>query len=87
MLIKLIIIFILGIIETYLYTGWCLRANQGKALSSSFLMITYMILYLTIIAWALGDKNTFIMICSYALACGVGNFIRVKQDNKNEKNC
>ena len=80
MFIKLALIFILGIIETYLYTGWCLLANKGKALSSSLLMIIYMTMYLTIIAWALKDSQTYLMIFTYALSCGVGNYIRVKHE-------
>jgi uncharacterized protein YebE (UPF0316 family) len=86
MYIKLIIVFILGIIETWLYTGWCLKANQGKVWSSSVLMIIYMTMYLTIISWAIKDANTFTMIVVYALSCGVGNFLRITQEqNENRK--
>lgn len=85
-MIKFIIIFFAGMIETYLFTGWSLSANKGKKYISSILMFTYMMLYLKIIDIALKDANTTLMIFSYALSCGFGNFIRVRQEkNKNEK--
>jgi hypothetical protein len=84
-MIKLILIFIAGLIETYLYTGWCLKANQGKVWVSSILMVIYMIMYLTIISYAIKDSNTLLIILIYSLSCGAGNFIRVGQE-KNEKN-
>jgi len=82
---KLIIIFIVGTLETWLYTGWALSATQKKVWISSILMFTYMMIYLKIIDWALKDANTTLMIFSYSLSCALGNFIRVNQEKgKNE---
>jgi hypothetical protein len=84
-MIKFILIFISGAIETYMYTGWALSATQKKVWVSSILMFSYMMVYLKIIDLALKDANTTLMIFSYALSCGLGNFIRVRQEkNKNE---
>lgn len=77
MLLKILGIFIAGMIETFLYTGWCLAANKKKIISSSLLMLIYMIIYLSIIDYAIKDANTLLMILTYALSCGVGNFMRV----------
>ena len=73
MIIKFIIIFIAGIIETFLFTGWNLSANKKQALSSSFLMFTYMLMYLFILDTAFKDTNSKLMILSYAIACAIGN--------------
>lgn len=81
-MIKFFLIFIFGTIETYLYTGWAITANQKKVWVSSILMFSYMMIYLKIIDWALKDANTSLMIFSYALSCAFGNFIRVRQENK-----
>ena len=82
MIIKLIIIFLAGTIETWLFTGWSLKANEHKAFTSSILMVSYMIAYLKIIDIALKDANTLLMIITYALSCGVGNYIRIKNENR-----
>ena len=81
-MIKFIIIFILGAVETYLYTSWALTATQKKRWVSSILMFSYMMVYLKLIEWAFNDTNSTLMIFSYALACGVGNYIRVRQEKK-----
>lgn len=79
---KFILIFIAGLLETYLFTGWNLSANKGKVMVSSFLMFAYMLIYLNIIDMAFKDTNTFWMIGIYALSCGVGNYLRVKHEKK-----
>jgi len=81
-MIKLLIIFFVGIGETYLYTGWALAATQKKVWVSSILMLAYMMMYLLILDAAFKDSNSFLMISDYALACAIGNFIRVKQESK-----
>jgi uncharacterized protein YebE (UPF0316 family) len=82
MISKLLIIFFAGIIETWLFTGWSLKVNEHKAFISSVLMVSYMIAYLKIIDIALKDANTLLMIISYALSCGIGNYIRVRYEKK-----
>jgi len=83
-MLKFVIIFIAGTIETYLYTGWALSATQKKVWVSSILMFTYMMIYLKIVDWALKDANTTLMIFSYALSCALGNFLRVNQEKRKE---
>jgi hypothetical protein len=82
---KLLLIFIFGTIETYLYTGWNLTANQKKVWVSSVLMFIYMIIYLLILDAAFKDSNSTIMIFDYASACALGNFIRVNHEKKKDK--
>jgi uncharacterized protein YebE (UPF0316 family) len=77
---KLLLIFIFGTIETYLYTGWNLTANQRKKWVSSILMFIYMTIYLLILDAAFKDNNSKLMILDYALACALGNFLRIKHE-------
>lgn len=81
-MIKLLLVFIAGVIETYIYTGWALTATQKKAWLSSVLMFLYMMIYLCILDVAFKDANSKLMILVYASSCAVGNLIRVKQENK-----
>jgi uncharacterized protein YebE (UPF0316 family) len=81
-MIKLLLIFIFGTIETYIYTGWNLSANQRQAYLSSLLMLLYMVIYLLILDAAFKDSNSKLMIIDYSLACALGNFIRIKQEKK-----
>jgi len=77
---KVLIIFIAGIIETYLFAGWTIAANKSKPILSSGLMLTYMVIYLFILDTAFKDVNSKLLIITYAIACAVGNFIRVKRE-------
>ena len=81
-MIKLLLIFIFGTIETYIYTGWNLSANQRQAYLSSLLMLLYMVIYLLILDAAFKDSNSKLMIVDYSLACALGNFIRIKQEKR-----
>lgn len=80
MISKLLFIFVFGTIETYLYTGWALTANQKKKWVSSILMFSYMVIYLIILDAAFKDSNSYLMIIDYSLACALGNFIRVSHE-------
>ena len=82
---KFLLVFILGIIETFLYTGWNLAANQRKPFLSSLLMMSYMIIYLFIIDCAIKDANTICIIIAYAISCGVGNYLRVYLEKKRKR--
>jgi len=81
-MIKFITILIVGIIETIFFTKWSLRANQLKAEVSSMMMIAYMTIYLLILDSIFKDANSKILIVAYVLACGVGNYIAVKNEKK-----
>jgi uncharacterized protein YebE (UPF0316 family) len=82
MWIKLFIIFVAGIVETYMFTGWSLAANKKQVYLSSFLMLIYMIVYLMILDAAFKDNNSKLMIVTYAISCGIGNFIRVSYEKR-----
>jgi uncharacterized protein YebE (UPF0316 family) len=81
-MLKLLLIFIFGTIETYLFAGWSLSANKKQAYLSSILMFVYMCVYLMILEVAFKDSNSKLIIMDYALACALGNYIRVKQEKK-----
>ena len=86
-MIKIFLIFILGIIETYLYTWYLISVDKRQTIISSFLMFIYMAFYLGIIAWAIKDSNTIVMLLTYAISCGIGNYMKLLQEEKkNEKN-
>jgi len=81
---KLLFIFVAGMIETYLFTGWSISANKGQKYLSSILMLTYMVFYLLILDMAFKDANSKIMIIDYALSCSIGNYLRVNHEKKNK---
>jgi uncharacterized protein YebE (UPF0316 family) len=77
---KYLLIFIFGVIETFLFTWWSLSANKKQLYVSSFLMTIYMTTYLCIINTAFKDINSYLMIGSYALGCGLGNYFRILKE-------
>jgi len=81
-MIKYIIVLILGIIETYIYTWYLISVEKRETIKSTILTLIYMIFYLGIIAWAIKDTNTIPMILTYAVACAIGNFLRIRQEIK-----
>ena len=82
---KFFIILVVGTLETYFFTKWSLRANQLKAIVSSLMMIVYMTIYLLILDSIFKDTNSKMLIVSYVLACGIGNYIAVKNEKKPKK--
>ena len=86
-MIKILLIFIAGIIETFLFTWWNLSANKKQIYVSSILMLIYMTMYLSIIDTAFKDINSKLMIICYAIGCAIGNYTRVKyeKDKQNVK--
>jgi uncharacterized protein YebE (UPF0316 family) len=81
-MIKLITVFVLGIIETYLYTWYLILVEKRNINASSLVMFIYMLFYLGIIAWAIKDSNTIIMLITYAGSCGIGNYIKLLQEQR-----
>ena len=78
---KFLIIFLCGLVETWLYAWYLLSINKHKAIRSSLVLIIQMAVYLAIIAYVIKDMNTFRLIGIYCLGCGLGNFLKVKCDN------
>lgn len=81
-MIKFILVFILGTVETFLYTAWCISANKKEINKSSILMFIYMTIYLGIIAFAIKDTNTIGLILIYSLSCGLGNYLELLWESK-----
>ena len=87
-MLKIVLVFIVGFIEQLLYTAYILSVTKKKVISSSLLMFSYMTIYLFLIAYALKDAETVPMLLSYALSCGVGNYVVMiweKHKDNNEK--
>ena len=72
---NIIIVFIVGLIEQLLYTLYIISVGKYLIVASSILMFSYMILYLLIISKVVKEKDGIILLITYALACGIGNFI------------
>jgi ABC-type Fe3+ transport system permease subunit len=81
-MIKFIIILIIGTFETYVYTKWNLRANKNRPINSSIMMMMYMAVYLWILDLIFKDINSKIMMISYVIACGIGNYLAVRHENR-----
>ena len=79
-MIKFLFIFIIGLIETWLFTKWNLRANKLRVINSSLMMMGYMLIYLIILDTIFKDVHSKILIIAYVLACGLGNYIAVKNE-------
>ncbi len=76
-MIKFILVFIIGLIESFLYTMWNLSANRKEINKSSILMFVYMTVYLFLVAYAIKDSNTFPLLLIYAFSCGCGNYLEI----------
>jgi len=81
-MIKIILVFIIGFFEQLLYTAYLLSVNKKQVKASTILMVAYMAIYLFIIAFAIKDDSTISLLVAYALACGVGNYVIMKWENR-----
>lgn len=77
-MIKVILVFIIGLLEQLLYTKYIISVDKRQTIASTVYMITYMSIYLFIIDYAIKDSNTVPLLVAYALACGAGNYIAMK---------
>ena len=82
--VKFFIIFVAGVVETFLFTWWNLSANKKQVYTSSFLMFIYMVMYLFILDYAFKDINSKVMIISYVIGCTLGNYLEVKREKNSE---
>lgn len=85
---KYLLLIIVGIIENYIYTLRLLTTAQGLIIKSSTILVVHTIIYLSVVAWAIKDTNTLIMIIIYAFGCGIGNGLALfweKRKKLNEK--
>ena len=83
-MLKILMIFVVGLCEQCLYTAYLISVNKRQAVLSSILMLVYMSLYLFIVAYALKDTNAIGLLITYACACGVGNLITMKWENRDK---
>ena len=74
-MIKLIVIFLVGLLEQIGYTWYLLAVDKRQVMSSSIIMFVYMLFYLGIIAFALKDSETIPILITYAASCAIGNYI------------
>jgi hypothetical protein len=73
---KALSIFGAGLVEQVLYTLYLLAVSRYMIIPSTILMVTYMVIYLVIINYAIKDeKNSLPLLIVYALSSGVGNYI------------
>lgn len=83
-MLKILLVFIVGFIEQLLYTAYLLSVNKKQVNASSILMFSYMVIYLFIITYAIKDANTIPLLIAYALACGSGNWVIMKWENRDK---
>lgn len=74
----LILIFLFGAIETFIYAWYLLEINKRKAISSSLVLFFQMFLYLIVIDRIIKSANTFYLIGVYCVGCCIGNYLKVK---------
>lgn len=79
---KFIIIFIVGIIETVIYSSFLIALEKRNLLLAPILMTLYLFIYLTVITTAIKDTDTLVMLGVYAFSCGVGVFLRILLEKK-----
>lgn len=84
-MIKMLIILVAGTLESYLFAWWTLSANRKQIYISSLLMFIYMSTYLFILDIAFKDSNSKLMLLTYAIACGLGNYLRVRYEKKHKE--
>ena len=81
-MLKFLIIFVCGLVETWLYAWYLLEINRHRAIRSSLVLVIQMALYLAILSYVIKDINTIWLIADYCLGCGIGNYIKLRTDNK-----
>lgn len=84
-MIKILIIFGIGLIEQVLYTAYLLSVDKRQVRASSVLMFIYMIFYLGIIAYSIKDDQTIPLLLAYAAASGIGNYVMMKWESGRKK--
>ena len=79
-LLKFIVIFACGFLETWLYAWYILLITKRHALRSALVVTVQMAVYLSILAYVIKSMDTFLLIGLYCVGCGCGNFFKVKYD-------
>jgi len=84
-MIKIIAVFFIGLLEQLLYTKYLISVDKRQTVASTIYMVIYINLYLFIVAYAIKDTNTIVLLISYALACGAGNYLAMYWETKRKK--
>jgi len=74
-MIKYILVFFIGFMEQSLYTLYLLSVNKYMINTSSILMLCYMTIFIGLTAKIAKDKESIKLAFTYALACGIANWI------------
>jgi len=83
-ILKIVLIFVVGFFEQLLYTAYLLSVTKRQVKASTILMLVYMTIYLIIIYYVMKDTGSLALILSYALSCGVGNYVIMKWEKRNK---
>jgi uncharacterized protein YebE (UPF0316 family) len=79
---KYILVFIVGVIETALYTGFLLALAKKQKFLAPTLMTVYMFIYLDLIATCIKNADTYALLAVYAISCGLGVLLRMKIEER-----
>lgn len=78
-MIKLLIILLLGIIDTALWTWWAINTHKLKSITSSNAMGLHVLVWLSAVKLAISG-NTWTGIIIYAIGSWIGNFLKIKHE-------
>ena len=87
MLDQVLIVLVAGLVETAIYTAYLILLGNKRPLHSSVLMTMYIFVYFWLLKYIIKDHESFILIATYAISCGMGNYLamRIDSDFKNAK--
>jgi len=78
----LLSVFIIGVIELFLGTINFKFTQRNRIVCSSLSTVLHVYIWAYIISTLFEDKSyTFLLITSYALGCGLGDYFALKYDN------
>jgi len=78
---QILLILVAGLIETAIYTSYLILMNTKKQHSSSILMTLYIFVYLWLLKYVIKEHDSYVLIATYAFACGAGNYLAMKVDS------
>lgn len=84
MIIKAIVIFLAGFLETLVYTAYLISIDKRRIILSTTLMFFYMLAYLLIIAYAIKDTNSIILLVVYSVSCALGNLVVMNREKNKD---
>ena len=82
MIFKIFIVLLAGLLEQIFSTIYLLSVEKRQSLLSSIWMVLCMFLNLFIIAYAIKDSDTWLLLLIYVMICGWGNFLVIKWERR-----